>query len=105
MKHATVASPDLRVAERRSAQSAQEFFVLFVPAIVMLTIIAFAQKLAKDGDVFWHIAAGQWMLDHGAVPHTDPFSYTFAGAAWNPQEWLSEILMALIYRGGGWSGL
>src|SRR5215471_13604503 len=100
-----VVSQEIRAAERSPARSAQEYFVLFVPAIVMFSIVAFADKLAKDGDVFWHIAAGQWMLDHGAVLHQDPFSYTFAGASWNPHEWLSEIVMAIVYHGAGWGAL
>src|SRR5262249_52114282 len=30
---------------------------------------------------------------------------TFAGRPWVAHEWLSEVLMALAYRVGGWSGL
>ncbi len=45
------------------------------------------------------------MLKHHAVPHTDPFSYTFAGAPWLAHEWLSEVLMAAAFRLGGWSGV
>src|SRR5258705_8630685 len=42
----------LRVAEKTlpPQRSAQELFVIFVPALVMLALVVFAQKLAKDGD-------------------------------------------------------
>src|ERR1700761_3743549 len=64
-------------------------------------VAAFAPQLFNDGDTYWPISAGQWMLAHHAVLRADPFSYTLAGAAWNAQEWLSEILMALVWRAGG----
>jgi len=68
------------------------------------TVLATATLFA-DGDTFWHLAAGEWILRHGAVPTTDPFSYTFAGAPWNAHEWLAELVMSLAFRAAGWSGL
>ncbi|WP_332767112.1 hypothetical protein [Phenylobacterium sp.] len=62
-------------------------------------------KIFDDGDTYWHLATGDWILRHRAIPTTDPFSYTFAGAPWQAHEWLSEVLMALVFRAGGWSGL
>lgn len=61
--------------------------------------------LLLDGDTYWHIAAGRWMLDHRAIPHTDPFSATMPGAPWVAHEWLSEVLIALAFGAGAWSGL
>jgi len=78
------------------------------PALAALSIFAvvlFAPQVLNDGDTFWHLAAGQWMLDHGRVLTTDIFSHTVAGKPWNTHEWLAEVLMALAYRAGGWSGL
>ena len=66
---------------------------------------AFAPQLFNDSDTYWHISAGAWMLDHHAVLRADPFAFTVAGAPWNAQEWLSEILMALAWRAGGWAGV
>jgi hypothetical protein len=83
----------------------QAAFVAFVPALMVLAYTVFAPRLTVDGDHFWHLAAGQWMIDHRAILHNDPFSFTFAGAPWNAQEWLSEIIMAATYRAAGWGGL
>ena len=58
-----------------------------------------------DGDVSWHIATGQWILDHRAIPHADPFSFTWAGQPWVPIEWLAEVIMATAYRVAGYSGI
>jgi len=46
-----------------------------VPAgLVMLAVALFVPGVLNDADTFWHITAGEWMIAHGAVPHTDPFS-------------------------------
>lgn len=63
------------------------------------------QALLLDGDTYWHIAAGQWILEHRAVPTQDPFSYTMHGARWTNQEWLSEVLFALIHDARGWNAV
>jgi hypothetical protein len=39
------------------------------------------------------------------VPHADPFSHSMASVPWTAHEWLSEVLLALAFRFGGWSGL
>jgi len=62
-------------------------------------------SLFNDGDTFWHLATGEWILRHGAVPTTDPFSYTYAGGPWQAHEWLAQVAMVLAYRAGSWSGL
>jgi len=61
--------------------------------------------LLNDPDTYLHIAAGRWMLAHGALPVDDPFSHSFAGAAWVPHEWLAEVVLAAVFWAAGWSGL
>ncbi|NKE66047.1 hypothetical protein RAMLITH_09465 [Ramlibacter sp. RBP-2] len=58
--------------------------------------------LLADGDTYWHVAAGRWILEHGAVPTQDPFSHTRLGAPWTAHEWLSEVLLELAHAAGGW---
>ena len=58
-----------------------------------------------DGDTYLHIAAGRWMLAHGAVLTHDPFSFTRLGAPSTAQEWGSDLLIATTFRLAGWSGL
>lgn len=79
--------------------------VALIAALVAFAVTAFAPQVLNDGDTFMHIAAGQRMLADGAVLARDPFSYTFGGQPWVAHEWLAEILMALAYNAGGWSGL
>ncbi len=61
--------------------------------------------LLGDPDSHWHIAVGNWILAHRTVPTTDPFSFTFYGQPWIAKEWLSQLLMALAFRLGGWGGV
>jgi hypothetical protein len=74
-------------------------------ALAAFAVVLFAPAVLGDGDTYWHIAAGRWMLDNQAVLRIDPFSYTFAGHPWQTHEWLAEIAMALAYVGAGWSGV
>lgn len=74
-------------------------------ATAILALTLFDPGVLRDGDSFWHLAAGDWIIAHRAVPHADPFSYSFTGAPWVPHEWLSEVLMAAAFRVRGWSGV
>ena len=75
---------------------------LLVAASTFLVLLTRGAMLA-DGDLYWHIVAGQWMFHHLAIPTSDPFSYTMPGAPWIAHEWLAEILYAGAYSLGGWS--
>ena len=72
-------------------------------ATFMLVILSPATL--TDGDTYWHIAAGEWILSHLQVPSHDPFSFSMPGAPWIAHEWGAELLFALIYRLGSWPGL
>ena len=61
--------------------------------------------LLADPDSRWHVAIGKWILENGAVPHVDSHSHTFTGQPWIAKEWLSQILLALAERGGGWGAV
>ena len=54
-----------------------------------------------DFDVWWHLRAGQLILEQGAVPRTDLFTYTNADRPWIDLYWLFQIGLALAYRAGG----
>jgi hypothetical protein len=76
-----------------------------IASVLVFAAVAFTPQIFNDGDTYWHIAAGARMLASHAVLHSDPFSYTFAGAPWNAHEWLAEILTALAYGTAGWGGV
>lgn len=70
---------------------------------VYLLFLRHAKNLLQDGDTFWHIATGRWIMANGAVPASDPFSHTMRGAPWTAQEWLSEVVLATAHQLGGWA--
>ena len=74
-------------------------------AVFLFTLAAFAPQVLGDGDTWSHVATGEWIVAHGAPPRADPFSHSMSGAPWTAHEWLSEILLALAFRLGGWSGV
>jgi hypothetical protein len=51
-----------------------------------------------NSDVYWHLAAGNWMLDHHAIIRHDTFSYTVPGRPWLAEEWGFEVLLASMVR-------
>lgn len=74
-------------------------------ATLFLGLFAMAARNATDPDLWWHLKTGQYIAEHKSVPHTDPFSYTRAGAPWVAHEWLSEVFLYEIERTAGWGGL
>ena len=83
--------------------SPARIFALFAD-LIGFAVAAFAPQIFHDGDSWWHLAAGQWMLDTHAVLKSDVFSFTFFGEPWDDHEWLSEVVMAGLFRLDGWSG-
>jgi len=78
------------------------------PAMIALVVFAAAlwpTAVLNDSDTWWHLSAGDWILAHHAVPHTDPFSWSVAGQPWIAHEWLSELIMSRAYALAGWPGL
>lgn len=78
--------------------------VLFICLFVIL-LAAGRSRFFKDPGTFWHVRAGELMLDSRSLLTSDPFSYTFGGQPWTPFEWLGEIVMAGIFRTGGFDFL
>jgi hypothetical protein len=58
----------------------------------------------SDNSFFWHLRAGEWILDHG-IPRQDPFSYTAARASWVAQSWLAEVVYGALNRSVGAVGI
>ena len=56
-----------------------------------LCLLALAIHRLFAYDVWWQIAAGDWIVTHG-IPTVDPFSYGFPGRAWIEPRWLWCIL-------------
>ncbi|MGY4318384.1 hypothetical protein [Bradyrhizobium sp. JR3.5] len=68
-----------------------------------LFYLSAGEILLRDSDTEWQIKVGQWILEHGAMPTSDVFSFTRFGEPWISSSWLSQVAYALVY-GGDWAG-
>jgi hypothetical protein len=76
-----------------------------VTLLAVLAILAMATRVSLDSDTWWHLRAGQWMIEHGALLRADPFSFTRLGAAWHYPGWLAQVVLYAVYRAAGPGGL
>ena len=54
-----------------------------------------------DPDVWWHLRSAEWMVQHHAIPHSDPFTSFAGGKPWAAYSWLFElIILQLLQRLG-----
>ena len=72
--------------------------------LLAFTAVAAAFKI-RAYDVFWHLTAGHWILQHRALPDPDPFRFTAQGAPWVDHEWLFQVGLAMVETLGGLTGL
>jgi hypothetical protein len=77
----------------------------FFVAVLVWLFVAGAngwKGLLMDADAGWHIRTGEFILDRHQVPHQDLFSFSKPGEPWFAWEWLSDVLLAGLFR---WAGL
>ena len=72
----------------RLQQLGNAIFVVFLMGFVFLL----AHRPNWDIDIFWHIAAGKWIVENGRLPSTDIFAYTDPSRAWSSFQWLYEVI-------------
>ncbi len=73
----------------------------FFGFVLLFGLLAMTARNAVDPDLWWHLRTGQWIVDTGHVPHSDPFSFTRAGHTWVAHEWLSEVVFYELWKHGG----
>src|SRR5438270_8958165 len=74
--------------------------------IVGLGTECFITKLSVlDLDIWWHLSAGDWIVQHHAFPHTGILSRTAADRPWMAYSWAYEILLSRAYALLGFIGV
>jgi len=71
------------------------------PGILLFGLLAMTARNALDPDLWWHLRTGQWIVETGHVPHSDPFSFTRVGSPWVSHEWLSDVIFFELWKHGG----
>ncbi|OLC56990.1 MAG: hypothetical protein AUH85_04490 [Chloroflexi bacterium 13_1_40CM_4_68_4] len=77
-------------------------------AALVFASLAAAMALLQapsDSDMFWQLASGDWMLDHGQILDRDVWSFTVSGTQYSVGAWLGQVVLALVYRSAGWVGI
>jgi hypothetical protein len=67
--------------------------------LLALAVLLFSVlwRQTSEFDIWWHLAAGRWILEHRAIPHQDRFSFTRAGHEWLDLHWLYQVVLYLAY--------
>lgn len=65
--------------------------------VTLLGILGMATHFAIDTDVWWHLKAGEWMIENQAVIQEDPFSFTKGGTPWQYPGVAVQAGMFLLY--------
>src|SRR5690349_2565867 len=92
------------VSFRWLTPSLADIFLVAALALTFLTSGTGWGRLLEDGDTGLHTRIGDWILDHGRVPDTDPFSFSRPGAKWVASEWLTGVTFAALHRAWGLKG-
>ncbi len=71
----------------------------------MLPAIWILQPVVVDPDVWWHLQTGKWIVEHGTLPTTDPFSTYGEGKGWIVYSWLFELSIYGLIHLCGESGI
>src|SRR6516225_10901411 len=78
--------------------------ILFLSVFLYLAFYA-GKGLLNDADTGWHIRVGDYILNTLSVPRHDIFSFITPPIPWTAHEWLAEVIMSLIHRGFGLTGI
>ena len=84
-----------------SLQDLRKVFLI----LVFLLVFFITLSPPQDADMWWHLRAGKEMVEQGKILTTDIFSYTHYGEPWTNAFWLSDIVLFLAYKLGGYLGI
>jgi hypothetical protein len=65
----------------------------FLPIVFFAAIAVAAFGAIRSYDLFWQLATGRWIVEHRALPQTDPFAIASDKVEWIDGEWLYEVLL------------
>lgn len=75
--------------------------------LLLLLLFGYCTAKIGDGDFWWHLKQGEWMVKNHSLLQSDPFSYTSAQVESYSEQlrqrfnmtqyWLSDIIFYLVY--------
>lgn len=73
-----------------------------IVAFFSMIVLPRATIPMADGDAWWHIHAGEQFLATGRISDTNTWTIAGEGFRWISQDWLSNVLMAVLFNAGDW---
>jgi len=58
------------------AYQSGKLFLRLLACIVFAALFLYHFNPVGLGDMYWHLNTGRWIWEHGALPESDPFTYT-----------------------------
>lgn len=100
---------------KSQSNSAEEYFLRIVGQIsicAFLLLLLFygvciTGVVFKEPDIAFLLGQGRWIVEHGQIPATDPFSYTthYHDVPYVIEKWLTEVIFYCIEATVGLKGL
>lgn len=92
-------------ARLKKAHLAPVLRVLVMGAVTLYPVwFTIHYRAVYDPDIWWHLRAGEWVLQNHAVPHADWLSTAGQGKVWVLYSWMFDALVAGLYRAFGLLG-
>ena len=73
--------------------------------VIIYCAIVAAVSPRRTYDIWWHLAAGEWMVQNAQIPTEDPFTWSREGEPWTAHEWAWQLPMYALYSRWGHDGL
>jgi hypothetical protein len=78
--------------------------VSFCALIALLGVFQFSENTV-DPDLWGHVVFGRQILETGAIPKVESYSWTACGQPWINHEWLSELALGAAHKWAGGGGV
>ncbi|MEZ5313546.1 MAG: hypothetical protein R2862_07780 [Thermoanaerobaculia bacterium] len=82
---------------RRAEADSRSFWTVALVVLLLLLGAALALHRLVSFDLWWQIAAGDWIGQHG-IPRLDPFSYASGTREWVEMRWLFCRTVAVLFH-------
>lgn len=87
-------NPTLGSLNRKLQAIASSELLMWLGLTFVLTAVPLffiKHLLLADPDIWWHMRAGEWIVQHHAIPHVDPFSASTLGRPWVDYCWIFDV--------------
>ena len=83
-------------------QITKRFSIAEILAILSIAALFLrGATLMGDPGVGWHLSSGKLILENWKIPKYDPFLFSDQPRLWLNNQWLSDLIFAVLYKIGG----